>query len=38
VAKEAVRQVLEAQFYGQVGVQNALPGVQQAVAAGQLTP
>jgi LAO/AO transport system kinase len=36
--EEAVRQALEAQFYGRAGVQSALPGVQQAVAAGQLTP
>jgi LAO/AO transport system kinase len=34
----AVRQALEAQFYGRVGVQQALPEVRQAVAAGQLTP
>ncbi|RZK27944.1 MAG: methylmalonyl Co-A mutase-associated GTPase MeaB [Hymenobacter sp.] len=34
----AVRQALEAQFYGRVGVQEALPGVRAAVAEGQLTP
>jgi LAO/AO transport system kinase len=33
-----VRQALEAQFYGRAGVQTALPGVREAVAAGQLTP
>jgi len=33
-----VRQALEAQFYGRAGVQQALPGVRDAVAAGQLTP
>ncbi len=36
--QEAVRQALEAQFYGRAGVQGALPTVQRAVAAGQLTP
>jgi LAO/AO transport system kinase len=36
--EEAVRQALESRFYGQAGVQNALPGVRAAVAEGQLTP
>ena len=36
--EEAVRQALEQQFYGRVGVQSALPGVRAAVAEGQLTP
>jgi LAO/AO transport system kinase len=36
--EEAVRQALEAQFYGRAGVQSALPSVHQAVADGQLTP
>ena len=35
---EAVRQALEAQFYGRAGVQSVLPGVRAAVAEGQLTP
>lgn len=34
----AVRQALEAQFYGRASVQQALPEVRQAVSAGQLTP
>ena len=36
--QEAVREGLEAQFYGRAGVQAALLGVRQAVAGGQLTP
>ena len=36
--EEAVRQALEAQFYGQASVQALLPQVQHAVATGQLTP
>ena len=35
---EAVRQALEMQFYARPGVQDALPDVRTAVAAGQLTP
>lgn len=35
---EAVRQALEAQFYGRPGVQGALGSVRQAVGAGHLTP
>ena len=35
---EAVREGLEAQFYGRAGVQQALPAVRQAVAEGYLTP
>ena len=36
--EEAVRQALEAQFYGRAAVQGALGGVRKAVEAGQLTP
>ncbi len=35
---EAVRQALEAQFYGRAAVQGALAATRQAVAGGQLTP
>jgi hypothetical protein len=33
--EEAMHQALEAQFYGWSGLQNALSGVQQAVAAAE---
>jgi LAO/AO transport system kinase len=36
--EEAVRQALEAQFYGRAAVQGALGATRQAVAGGQLTP
>jgi LAO/AO transport system kinase len=36
--EEAVRQALEAQFYGRAAVQDALTTTRQAVASGQLTP
>jgi LAO/AO transport system kinase len=35
---EAVRQALEAQFYGRAAVQGALPAIRAAVGASQLTP
>ena len=35
---QSIRQALESRFYGEAGVRERLPAIQQAVAAGEMTP
>ncbi|MDO7876593.1 methylmalonyl Co-A mutase-associated GTPase MeaB [Hymenobacter sp. ASUV-10] len=35
---QSIRQALESRFYGEPGVRERLPAIQQAVAAGEMTP